>query len=69
MFPARFCDASDAPLHLLSVEFELCFCDVVVVLPDDLGIVSALLLVVEHFENPRNVGYFGKNDSTFIPDL
>ncbi len=67
MFPARFCDGSDAPLHL-SVEFELCFCDVVVVLPDDLRIVSALLLVVEHFDNPRNVGYFRKNDSTFIPD-
>ena len=29
---ARFCDGSDAPLHVLSVELELGFGDVVVVL-------------------------------------
>ena len=41
---ARFCDGSDAPLHVLSVEFELCFGDVVVELLDGLGIVCALLV-------------------------
>ena len=41
---ACFCDGSDAPLHVLSVEFELCFGDVVVVLLDGLGIVCALLV-------------------------
>ena len=39
---ARFCDGSDAPLHVLSVEFELCFGDVAVELLDDLGVVCAL---------------------------
>ena len=41
---ARFCDGSDAPLHVLSVEFELCFGDVAVELLDDLGVVCALLV-------------------------
>jgi len=41
---ARFCDGSDAPLHVLSVELELCFGDVVVELLDGLGIVCALLV-------------------------
>ena len=36
---ARFCDGSDAPLHVLSVELELSFGDVVVVLLDSLGVV------------------------------
>ena len=36
---ARFCDGSDAPLHVLSVELELSFGDVVVVLLDGLGVV------------------------------
>ena len=43
VFVACFCDGPDAPLHVLSVEFELCFSDVVVVLLDGLGIVCALL--------------------------
>ena len=34
---ACFCDGSDAPLHVLSVELELCFGDVVVELLDGLG--------------------------------
>ena len=41
---ARFCDGSDAPLHVLSVEFELYFGDVVVVLLDGLWIACALLV-------------------------
>ena len=41
---ACFCDGSDAPLHVLSVEFQLCFGDVVVELLDGLGIVCALLV-------------------------
>jgi len=41
---ACFCDGSDAPLHVLSVELELCFGDVVVVLLDGLGVVCALLV-------------------------
>ena len=41
---ACFCDGSDAPLHVLSVELELCFGDVVVELLDGLGVVSALLV-------------------------
>ena len=41
---ACFCDGSDAPLHVLSVELELCFGDVVVELLDGLGIVCALLV-------------------------
>ena len=41
---ARFCDGSDAPLHVLSVELELSFGDVVVVLLDGLGVVWALLV-------------------------
>ena len=44
MLVARFCDGSDAPLHVLSVELELCFGDVVVVLLDGLGVVCALLV-------------------------
>jgi hypothetical protein len=40
---ACFCDGSDAPLHVLSVELELCFGDVVVELLDGLGVVCALL--------------------------
>ena len=44
VFVARFCDGSDAPLHVLSVEFELCFGDVVVELLDGLEIVCALLV-------------------------
>ena len=36
---ARFCDGSDAPLHVLSVELELSFGDVVMVLLDSLGVV------------------------------
>ena len=36
---ARFCDGSDAPLHVLSVELELSFGDVIVVLLDGLGVV------------------------------
>ena len=39
-----FCDGSDAPLHVLSVELELCFGDVVVELLDGLGVVCALLV-------------------------
>ena len=39
---ACFCNGSDAPLHVLSVELELCFGDVVVELLDDLGVVCAL---------------------------
>ena len=35
---ACFCDGSDAPLHVLSVELELCFGDVVVEHLDGLGI-------------------------------
>ena len=35
---------SNAPLHVLSVELELCFGDVVVELLDGLGIVCALLV-------------------------
>ena len=35
----RFRDGSDAPLHVLSVELELSFGDVVVVLLDGLGVV------------------------------
>ena len=41
---ARFCVGSDAPLHVLSVELELGFGDVVVVLLDGLGIVCAVLV-------------------------
>ena len=41
---ACFCDGSDAPLHVLSVEFQLCFGDVVVELLDGLGVVCALLV-------------------------
>ena len=41
---ACFCDGSDAPLHVLSVELELCFGDVVVEFLDGLGIVCALLV-------------------------
>ena len=41
---ACFCDGSDAPLHVLSVELELCFGDVVVELLDGPGIVCALLV-------------------------
>ena len=41
---ARFRDGSDAPLHVLSVELELGFGDVVVVLLDGLGIVCAVLV-------------------------
>jgi len=44
VFVARFCDGSDAPLHVLSVESELCFGDVVVEHLDGLGIVCALLV-------------------------
>ena len=44
VFVARFCDGSDAPLHVLSVELELCFGDVVVELLDGLGVVCALLV-------------------------
>ena len=39
MFVARLRNCSDAPLHVLPVEFELCFGDVVVVLVDGLGII------------------------------
>ena len=41
---ACFCDGSDAPLHVLSVELELCFGDVVVELLDGLGVVCASLV-------------------------
>ena len=44
MSVACFCDGSDAPLHVLSVEFELCFGDVVVELLDGLGVICALLV-------------------------
>ena len=44
VFVSRFHDAFDAPLHVLSVEFELCFGDVAVELLDDLGVVCALLV-------------------------
>ena len=44
MSVACFCDGSDAPLHVLSVELELCFGDVVVELLDGLGVVCALLV-------------------------
>ena len=44
MSVACFCDGSDAPLHVLSVELELCFGDVVVELLDVFGIVCALLV-------------------------
>jgi len=43
VFVARLRNCSDAPLHVLPVEVELCFGDVVVVLLDGLGIVCALL--------------------------
>ena len=39
VFVARLRNCSDAPLHVLPVEFELCFGDVVVVLVDGLGII------------------------------
>ena len=39
-----FRDGSDAPLHVLSVEFVLCFGHVVGELLDGLGIVCALLV-------------------------
>ena len=41
----RFRDGSDAPLHVLSVELELGFGDVVVVLPCGLGLVGQLNFV------------------------
>ena len=44
VFVAHFCDGSDATLHVVSVEFELCFGDVGVELLDGLGIVCALLV-------------------------
>ena len=45
VFVARLRNCSDAPLHVLPVEFELCFFgDVVVVLLDGLGIIGALLV-------------------------
>ena len=44
---ACFCDGSDAPLHVLSVELELCFGDVVVELLDGLGVVWGKLIVKE----------------------
>ena len=44
VFVARLRNCSDAPLHVLPVEFELCFGDVVVVLLDGLGIIGALLV-------------------------
>ena len=44
MFVARLRNCSDAPLHVLPVEFELCFGDVVVVLLDGLGVIGALLV-------------------------
>ena len=44
MSVACFCDGSDAPLHVLSVELELCFGDVVVELLDGLGVVCASLV-------------------------
>ena len=44
MSVACFCDAPDAPLHLLSVEFEQHFSEVVVVLFDGIGVVCALLV-------------------------
>lgn len=44
VFVACCCDSSDAPLHVLSMEFELCFGEVAVVLLDGLGIVCALLV-------------------------
>ena len=44
MSVACFCDGSDAPLHVLSVELELCFGDVVVELLDGLGVVCAPLV-------------------------
>ena len=43
MFVARLRNCSDAPLHVLPVEFELCFGDVVVVLLDGLGIIRKSL--------------------------
>ena len=42
MSVACFCDGSDAPLHVLSVELELCFGDVVVEALGGLGVVCAL---------------------------
>ena len=44
MSVACFCDGSDAPLHVLSVELELCFGDVVVELFDGLGVVCVSLV-------------------------
>ena len=44
MFVARLRNCSDAPLHVLSVELELCFGDVVVELLDGLGVVCASLV-------------------------
>ena len=41
---ACFCDGSDAPLHFLSVELELCVGDVVVELLEGLGVVCALFV-------------------------
>ena len=45
VFVSRFHDAFDAPLHVLSVELELGFGDVVVVLPCGLGLVGQLNFV------------------------
>ena len=47
MSVACFCDGSDAPLHVLSVELELCFGDVVVELLVGLGVVWGKLIVKE----------------------
>ena len=44
VFVACLRDCSEAPLHVLSVEVELCFGDVVVVLLDGPGIIGALLV-------------------------
>jgi len=44
VFVARLRNCSDAPLHVLPVEVELCFGDVVVELLDGLGVVCALLV-------------------------
>ena len=46
MFVARLRNCSDAPLHVLPVEFELCFGDVVVVLLDGLVLTFVFVSVV-----------------------
>ena len=62
VFVSRFHDAFDAPLHVLSVELELGFGDVVVVLPCGLGVVGNLISSLPSFIYPP-----GRASSTWLP--